>query len=632
MDEKEKNIELENESQAEENTAAENENIDEEEIQAEQETPQAEPEEGEGWEFEASAPTLENNLGIGDDYEIEMPLESEVKPNEYTEIPQEGNDQIREYKYEVPDEDDDENEKEKRNFIVNKKAIKIVVIAAVCACAAAIIAFLGVRFFLYPNSSEIMTPGNTALTVGDQKISVGYYNYYYNMTVEDYLEAAASGYNDGLKADVDFSQQFTTDDDGNEITWEQKFREDTIFQIQYLTAFYEAALDAGMTLTDEINETIETNIKNIQENAADKDQPLKKYLAENAGEYCGIKTMKTILQRLYIAQSYFYQMSVKLVANEEEIQKVLEENQDEYKSISFALVEMPYTKEDDVNEVKARADAYCSEIKSLTDLKNIIPEVCGPFIDQYISAGYAADEKEAVKSIADKIEHTLDKDQFKAWFPNEEISDWIYSTDTKVGSVAAFIDDEYDCIDIIYKLSDMMFNETEYYSVRHILVMPHSEDTAEGGNTSANREYTEEEWAAALEEANSILDEFNTTDKSEVAFAELAEKYSEDVASTSAGGYGKYGGQIFQTALGTMVPEFESWSIDPSRKYGDVGIVESRYGYHIMFFVYDGPSYMFSARADADSLKAEEFVESCTVKEHKAINKTTVAKPQNGEE
>ena len=636
----EKDIELENEAQAEENTAPEQENtafedtgeeqesIAAEDTEAEQENAQADPEEGEGWQFEASAPTLESNLEIGDDYEIELPEESEEKPQEYKEVSQEANDQAGEFKDEVPD--DEEEEKVKRNFIVNKKAVKIAVIAAVCACAVAVIAFFGVRFFLYPNSNEIMTPGNLALTVGDQKISVGYYNYYYNMTVESYLDDAASGYSD-LKANIDFSQQITTDDDGNEITWEQKFREDTIWQIKYLTAFYEAAIDAGMTLTDELQENVENSIKSIQGNAAQDGISVKDYLAENAGEYCGIKTMRTIFERLYIAQSYYYQMGVKLVANSDEIQKALEENQEDYKAVSFAYIEMPYTENDDIQKVKAKADAYCKEIKSLTDLKNLIPEVCGSLIDQYIAYGYAEDEKAAVKAIADSMEHTFDMAQFKSWFPNNEISDWMYSSDTKVGSVAAFIDKDYSCIDILYKLSGLSLDETEYYSVRHILVMPHSENASEDGTGSATQEYTKEEWDAALKEANRILDEFNATDKSEVSFAELAEKYSEDISSTSAGGYNYYGGQIFKTALGTMVPEFEAWGTDPSRQYGDVGIVESKYGYHIMFFVYDGPSYMFSAKDDADALKMDEFIDSYSVIEHDAMDKTMVAQAQSSQ-
>ena len=36
-----------------------------------------------------------------------------------------------------------------------------------------------------------------------------------------------------------------------------------------------------------------------------------------------------------------------------------------------------------------------------------------------------------------------------------------------------------------------------------------------------------------------------------------------------------------------MVAPFEDWCYDESREVGDYGIIESDYGYHIMFFVGD---------------------------------------------
>ena len=47
-----------------------------------------------------------------------------------------------------------------------------------------------------------------------------------------------------------------------------------------------------------------------------------------------------------------------------------------------------------------------------------------------------------------------------------------------------------------------------------------------------------------------------------------------------------------------MVKEFEDWSFDASRKYGDTGLVKSTYGYHIMFFV--GSDTEWRAFADYD--------------------------------
>ena len=34
-----------------------------------------------------------------------------------------------------------------------------------------------------------------------------------------------------------------------------------------------------------------------------------------------------------------------------------------------------------------------------------------------------------------------------------------------------------------------------------------------------------------------------------------------------------------------MVEPFEDWAIDEARKAGDTGLVETEYGYHVMFFI-----------------------------------------------
>ncbi|MCD7711556.1 MAG: peptidyl-prolyl cis-trans isomerase [Firmicutes bacterium] len=57
---------------------------------------------------------------------------------------------------------------------------------------------------------------------------------------------------------------------------------------------------------------------------------------------------------------------------------------------------------------------------------------------------------------------------------------------------------------------------------------------------------------------------------------------------------------------GVFVDEFEDWAYDEDREYGDVEIIESDYGYHIMFFVGDG---MTAWMSDINDTLVEEEVE-----------------------
>lgn len=122
--------------------------------------------------------------------------------------------------------------------------------------------------------------------------------------------------------------------------------------------------------------------------------------------------------------------------------------------------------------------------------------------------------------------------------------------------------------------------------VRHILIGIDGGTTDEDGNTV----YTEEEKAAAYAEAEALLAQWKAGEATEESFAALAVEYSEDGGVTENEGLytGIYPGAGY-------VENFLSWSIDMSRQSGDTDIVESDYGYHIMYFVDGEPYWLYVA-------------------------------------
>jgi len=103
-------------------------------------------------------------------------------------------------------------------------------------------------------------------------------------------------------------------------------------------------------------------------------------------------------------------------------------------------------------------------------------------------------------------------------------------------------------------------------SVRHILISPEVEND-------------EDSLLEAKLKAENIYKEWLDGGAKEDQFIELVTTHSADTASIPNGG-------LYEDfAEGSMVKSFEDWSFDSSRKYGDSGIVESEYGYHIMFFI-----------------------------------------------
>ncbi len=116
-------------------------------------------------------------------------------------------------------------------------------------------------------------------------------------------------------------------------------------------------------------------------------------------------------------------------------------------------------------------------------------------------------------------------------------------------------------------------------NVRHILISPEDVEVDEDADSTEQTAAEDAAKADALTKAAGILEEWEAGEATEESFAELANNYSEDTGSNTTGG-------LYEDVYpGEMVTEFNDWCFDESRQPGDTDIVESSYGYHIMYFV-----------------------------------------------
>ena len=129
--------------------------------------------------------------------------------------------------------------------------------------------------------------------------------------------------------------------------------------------------------------------------------------------------------------------------------------------------------------------------------------------------------------------------------------------------------------------------------VRHILI---SFDL-DGDGTE-----TDEEKAEARAKAEALLAEY-LTNPVEDHFAALANENSTDPGSNTNGGL--YEG----VSEGQMVDTFNDWCFDAARQPGDTGIVETSYGYHVMYFVGAEEAWKSVARDGITSQLARDMLE-----------------------
>ncbi|MDD6024308.1 MAG: peptidylprolyl isomerase [Oscillospiraceae bacterium] len=129
-------------------------------------------------------------------------------------------------------------------------------------------------------------------------------------------------------------------------------------------------------------------------------------------------------------------------------------------------------------------------------------------------------------------------------------------------------------------------------SVRHILIQPETVEADENGEQDEAAVEAAKE--AAKEEAERIYAEWQSGEATEDSFAELATTYSTDPGSASMGG-------LYEDVYpGQMVTTFNDWCFDESRQPGDTGIVETDFGYHIMYFVGKLDTFTWKQAVDSE--------------------------------
>jgi len=129
----------------------------------------------------------------------------------------------------------------------------------------------------------------------------------------------------------------------------------------------------------------------------------------------------------------------------------------------------------------------------------------------------------------------------------------------------------------------------------------------EDGTTS--KVYSEADWEACRVKAQEILDQWKAGEKTEASFAVLASEKSADTGTKNNGGMCAY------TAKGQMVKEFEDWCFDASRQKGDTGLVKTKFGYHIMYFVTGGEGWIRLSESGVRDEKSTALLKEITEKD-----------------
>jgi len=186
----------------------------------------------------------------------------------------------------------------------------------------------------------------------------------------------------------------------------------------------------------------------------------------------------------------------------------------------------------------------------------------------------------------------------------ERPRNWNVELETKNSETGATEKKKEFPVEVAFALKPRYVLEDLAREFGHVL-LSYKSFIAEGDTSEAGKEKAK---AEAKKELERLLEEFK-------ANGEVTKESFESVAKEWKNGDKTYktedSGVFYEDVIpGMMVESVEDWLFDSSRKVGDMEIVESDYGYHLMFLesVTDIPAYLIEARSDLYNEKLENMM------------------------
>ena len=491
-----------------------------------------------------------------------------------------------------------------------KKTIAIVLVCAIV---------IGVGYVAVKSTGLVRRLAPAVKFADGTSLSASEFNYYYynaysyTVNLSQYMQqygASAGQIYDTTKAP---DKQTTTDSDGKEITYDEYFRQQAIELATAVKAFNEEAKADGYKLDDDVKAEIDETIENYKSNASENGFSLNAYLRSSFGPGINEKKFRQLIEQQEIYEHYREYKEEKFGSDisDDELNKEYKDNQKlydytdlRYYKFSGEVLEAEDGESDDA--LKARQEkankALFDEAKAVFDKANdlaSLEKALGEYVEKKEAEKKAETDAEAEAAedvdVDVKVEDAEEgEDEFttevtRAKYEsingtlNDAAADWAFDTARKAGDKSFFTDENSAFIVYVEKPAYNGYS----VDVRHLLV---------AFNAADSENVTDEEKAAAKEKAEGFLAEWKNGEKTEESFAELAKENTEDTGSAETGGL--YAGI---RATDSYVEPFLDWSFDPARKAGDCEIIETTYGYHIMYFCKantDDPDWKATIRSD----------------------------------
>ena len=489
----------------------------------------------------------------------------------------------------------------------SKAAAKIV--KMVVAIVLAVVVAGGIVWKVLDDTAAIKK-NTTVFSLGDDiRVSEVEFTYYYSQYLNNIYSYAQQYAMYGMNIGIDPTkspdeQNYGTDADGKEMLLSDYLKNETISALQTYKILYAEAVKAGYKLTDDEQKSIDDQVEELRNTAAENKYSLNAYLKASYGKGINEKFLRKQLEMQNIVSRYQSDTSKKLTDSYSaaDIKAVYDKDHSAYnavdaRTLSFAIETLTAKDGETSEQLAARQKAAAAKVKAEAEaaLKSCTSEKA--FLEQAKKKNSSTEnyDAESATALNEAAKSTITS------YVSEDAAKWAFDSARKAGDVKLF---EVGSNGNVSSYVILYINKGSYApmasNVRHILI-------SFTDNASSSSKATDEQKKAAKASADKIYKEWQSGAKTEDSFAALAKEKSKDTGSAADGGL-----ISGITSSANYVESFRNWATDSSRKVGDTGIVESEYGYHIMY--YSGSDYAWksairSAKASEDFEKQLDELE-----------------------
>ncbi len=489
-----------------------------------------------------------------------------------------------------------------------KKKLKIYtttfwIILALCLCiVVGTVVSNPIKNVVYTNTE--------AVTIGDHTLNAVQLNYFYIDAVNNYVNQYSSYISYILDTKKPLNEQIA--DKNTNATWADTFLNMAFENIKSTYALYDLAVEAGHKMTDDEKKSVESMFSNLEFYAKYYGyDSIDSYLRAVYGNGANAESYRAYYETSAMADSYYTAHSEELkdAYTDADLRAYEKDKFYEYSSYTYATYYLAASTfyEGGTKSEDGKTTTYTDEEKE-----------AGRKVAEELANKLASGEYEDLEAFNKAIQELHEKTKSGKASEYEDVlyssvnslfRDWIIGrveteddkdekeTDTedkkddekeevfeerKEGELKVIVSEsgtgDKKTVNGYYviRYEGVEDNKFNLKNVRHILVQ------FEGGkynSTTGKTTYTDAEKKKAKEAAQKLLDQWKNGDATAESFAALAEKESDDTGSK------KNGGLYEDIYPGQMVEPFEDWCFDKDRKEGDTGLVETEYGYHVMYYV-----------------------------------------------